>query len=583
MANNLLKRIGDYNSSGQSDNAPSAVVSNSNLNQRRSRRESKVQFKLHDAVNVMFDGVKFPGYIMRIIPGSRFDTFMPSGKNKDGTTYEESVATVGENRLKKREGPKYEASNYVIEIQNDEKPSTPKTAKKMKLEKKRKYKKKVASGSSSKKVKKVKKVKKEKSILAIERQFLKLYRTNGNVKNTVLQSGNGDNNPQNNADLDIYLKNLKDRMELAKNNEVVCACDTCNAARVAALQAAALEDSVKDEGKKSSKNEVKSEGSKNEVKSEGSKIEVKSEGSKNEVKPEASTATTTTTTTTTTATTTTTTVTSTPSTTSSTSKLEEAVVKDELDSLQTRKFAKIRNRILFKRFDDIGAGLSSGYQNTFEQMKSPGHVYGLHNLCQNLGWSPDAPTLPGRSGAISGTPAHMNVDGTFHYFQKREKLSRHGSHGTMWEYMGRYKKSDDVLKSYGSSKCLTEENKRIVKASVQKRSTWRQEPCWKRWCIKYDCTMDEVLDKALEDPLWWTMDNVEFVDYDEDLYRYLVFWQRERGHLKGHEFKKTIAGSFIQENWSQYPVVEGHRPYQQQDRADPSNLNQVAAGIIGGI
>ena len=48
-------------------------------------------------------------------------------------------------------------------------------------------------------------------------------------------------------------------------------------------------------------------------------------------------------------------------------------------------------------------------------------------------------------------------------------------------------------------------------------------------------------------------------------------------------FKKTIAGSFIQENWSQYPVVEGHRPYQQQDRADPSNLNQVAAGIIGGI
>ena len=186
MANNLLKRIGDYNSSGQSDNAPSAVVSNSNLNQRRSRRESKVQFKLHDAVDVMFDGVKFPGYITRIMSGSRFDTFMPSGTNKDGTTYEESVATVGENRLKKREGPKYEASNYVIEIQNDEKSSTPKTAKKMKLEKKRKYKKKVASGSSSKKVKKVKKVKKEKSILAIERQFLKLYRTNGNVKNEVL-------------------------------------------------------------------------------------------------------------------------------------------------------------------------------------------------------------------------------------------------------------------------------------------------------------------------------------------------------------------------------------------------------------
>merc|ERR1712159_135617 len=143
-----------------------------------------------DAVDVIFDGVKFPGYIMRIIPGSRFDTFMPSGTNKDGTTYEESVVTVGENRLKKREGPKYEASNYVIEIQNDEKPSTPKTAKKMKLEKKRKYKKKVASGSSSKKVKKVKKVKKEKSILAIERQFLKVYRINGNVKNEVLQSGN---------------------------------------------------------------------------------------------------------------------------------------------------------------------------------------------------------------------------------------------------------------------------------------------------------------------------------------------------------------------------------------------------------
>ena len=130
MANNLLKRIGDYNSSGKSDNAPSAVVS-----QRRSRRESKVQFKLHDAVDVMFDGVKFPGYITKIMTGSRFDTFMPSGKSKDGTTYEESVATVGENRLKKREGPKYEASNYVIEIQNDEKPSTPKTAKKMKLEK----------------------------------------------------------------------------------------------------------------------------------------------------------------------------------------------------------------------------------------------------------------------------------------------------------------------------------------------------------------------------------------------------------------------------------------------------------------
>ena len=83
------------------------------------------------------------------------------------------------------------ASNYVM-IQNDEKPSTPKTTDETR---KNASIKKVASGSSNKKVKKVKKVKKEKSILAIERQFLKLYRTNGNVKNTVLQSGNGDNNP----------------------------------------------------------------------------------------------------------------------------------------------------------------------------------------------------------------------------------------------------------------------------------------------------------------------------------------------------------------------------------------------------
>ena len=46
--------------------------------------------------------------------------------------------------------------------------------------------------------------------------------------------------------------------------------------------------------------------------------------------------------------------------------------------------------------------------------------------------------------------------------------------------------------------------------------------------------------------------------------------------------KQSTPKTFILENWSQYPVVEGHRPYQQQDRADPSNLNQVAAGIIGG-
>ena len=117
---------------------------------------------------------------------------------------------------------------------------------------------------------------------------------------------------------------------------------------------------------------------------------------------------------------------------------------------------------------------------------------------------------------------------------------------------------------------LNRENKRIVKASITKHKGWPKEKCWKDWCKTYDCKITEVIDKALADPMWWKMDNVEFVDYDEDLYRYLVFWQRERGHLKGHEFKKTIAGSFIQENWSQYPVVEGHRPYQQQDRADPS-------------
>ena len=233
--------------------------------------------------------------------------------------------------------------------------------------------------------------------------------------------------------------------------------------------------------------------------------------------------------------------------------VEEAFIKEESESGRAGEFAKIRNRILFKRFDDIGAGLSCGYQNTFELMKAPGHVYGLFNLCQNSGWSPDAPTLPGRSGALFGTPAAYNSDGSFHYFQKKEKLSRHGSTGSMWEYMGRYKKSEDTLQSYGSSKCMTEHNKRIVKASIQKRSSWHEEPYWLRLCQKYDCAKDRVIDIALADPEWWEMDNVEFVDYDEDLYRYLVFWQRERGHLKGHEFKRTIAGSFIQENWSQYP------------------------------
>ena len=80
---------------------------------------------------------------------------------------------------------------------------------------------------------------------------------------------------------------------------------------------------------------------------------------------------------------------------------------------------------------------------------------------------PDAPTLPGRSGALFGTPASYNHDGSFHYFQKKEKVSSMDPEEA-WEYMGRYKKSEDTLQSYGSSKCMTEQNKKkIVKQAFR--------------------------------------------------------------------------------------------------------------------
>ena len=144
---------------------------------------------------------------------------------------------------------------------------------------------------------------------------MNFYRTNGEVHNNSLPAGNGNNNPQNNPELDNYLRDLRQRMEHAKNNEVVCACDSCNAVRAAASEA---------DGKQSNKAAKKEELD---------------------------------------------------------DKVEEAFVKEESESGRAGEFANIRNRILFKRFDDIGAGLSSGYQNTFELMKSPGHVFGLFNLC----------------------------------------------------------------------------------------------------------------------------------------------------------------------------------------------------------
>ena len=193
------------------------------------------------------------------------------------------------------------------------------------------------------------KVKKQKSILAIERPFLNLYCTNREVQNNSLPPGNGNNNPQNNPELDNYLRDLRQRMEYAKNNEVVCACDSCNAERAAASEA---------ERKKEVKNKVKFEGGKVEVLAK-ERLEAAKEDfdTANDVKPKLDT-------------------------------VEEAFIKEESESGRAGEFAKIRNRILFKRFDDIGAGLSCGYQNTFELMKSPGHVYGLFNLCQNSGWVP---------------------------------------------------------------------------------------------------------------------------------------------------------------------------------------------------
>ena len=44
--------------------------------------------------------------------------------------------------------------------------------------------------------------------------------------------------------------------------------------------------------------------------------------------------------------------------------------------------------------------------------------------------------------------------------------------------------------------------------------------------------MDRVLDIALADPEWWEMDNVEYVDYDEDLYRYFGVLAKGKGAFK---------------------------------------------------
>ena len=88
---------------------------------------------------------------------------------------------------------------------------------------------------------------------------------------------------------------------------------------------------------------------------------------------------------------------------------------------------------------------------------------------------------------------------------------------------------------------VTEENKRIVKASIQKRSSWHEEPHWIRRCNMYNCTMDEVLDIALADPEWWTMDNVSTLIMMKTC---TVTWYfgKEKGVAKGMSLKKQLLG-----------------------------------------